>query len=518
MRDLFREYIGEAEDLMPFYAHPPSALSDASNLPATPPWPASLAEEIKTYNAEMGSEVSFTGTELTVITGQQPGLFTGPLYSIYKGLTAIRLARQIEEQSGRTCVPIFWIASEDHDFEEAATAHFLTKKDEPFSLTYEPQQDIVDLPMYRVPLEPCIHEAIDSAVEKVRKSEQTEEIAAFLHDSASRSETLCEWTVRLMARMFKDTPLVLFAPHLAAARTLQADIIRHEIENPLESTRRLTVASSALSKMDFQPQVIKSEHECNFFLEVENRRCKTIFADGQFQVPQENIAYTSDQLLALLREAPERFSANVALRPIVQQRLFKAVAYVGGPSEVAYWGQLKDVFEHFRQPMPVVYPRIQCILTTTKLKKLMGKFSLEVEDLERPQGQLEQKALRNISQSLSIQKVMDAQSDIEARFRALEAGLKETDPVASEMVEAVEERFSMEFERIRDTLSRRNDKQVETVQKQLARLQNALMPWRKPQERVYTIFSFLFEHGWGLVTRLFNEIDIESFQTHEVEL
>lgn len=518
MRDLFREYIGEADDLMPFYAGPPSAVLTASNLPATVPWSPSLVEELTAYNMAMGKEVTLTGKECAVITGQQPALFAGPLYTIYKALTAMRLADRIEQLSGRACVPIFWVASEDHDFEEAATVHFLTKKDEPYTVSYEPRQDVDDLPMYRVPLEAWVHEAIDDVVQKVRKSEQTEEITVFLHDSASDSVTLSEWTVRLLARMFKDTRLVLFAPHLPAARSLQANVIEREIKEPLESTRRLMSAGNALEKLDFQPQIMKSDHECNFFLEVEGRRRKVIFEDGEFQVPQEESAYEPEHLLALLREAPERFSANVALRPVVQQHLFKAVAYVGGPSEVAYWGQLKSLFEHFEEPMPVVFPRTQCVLTTTKLKKLMKKLSLTVRDLELPADQLEQKVLRDVTQDPSYQRVVDFLPNFEAQFHALQDSLQDTDPVASEMIEAVASRFRSELDRILDSLSRRNEGQIEAVQKQLARLQNALMPWRKPQERVYTVFSFLFEHGWGLVTRLLNEIDIESFQTHEVEL
>lgn len=516
MRDLVRDYLSESEDLMPFYARPLSKLLE--HLPEPSPWRPCLVREMRAYNEKIGSGGAFEGTELTVVTGQQPALFTGPMYTAYKALTAIKLARRIEEHTRRRCIPIFWAASEDHDFEEAATAHFLTKKEEPYTLTYAPDSDVAGLPMYRVPLEAWVHEAIDCAMREVRKSEQTEEIASFLHESASVSGSLCEWSVRLLARMFRDTPLVLFAPHLPEARAIQAEVMREEIREPLETVRRLNVAGTALSGLGFSPQITKSEDECSFFLEVEGRRRKVLFRENQFHLPEEAMTLSRNEMQGLLERSPERFSANVALRPVVQQRLFGAAAYVGGPSEVTYWGQLKGVFERFGQPMPVVFPRAQCVLKTAKLDKLMKRLSLCVEDLGSPLERIEDRALRGIAPDTVYQAVERGRTAIAGQFETLLETLETQDAVTREMLEAVAGRVEGEFERIQGTLVRRDAERVATVQAQARRLQQALMPWRKPQERVYTVFSFLFEHGWELIERLLNEIDTESFQLNEVEL
>ncbi len=516
MRDLFEEYLSESPDLMPFYASPPSSL--LNEVPRPVAWPEPLVNALRAYNARIGSGAAFDGTELVVATGQQPGLFSGPLYTVYKAMTCIKLAREVEERSGTRCVPLFWAASEDHDFEEAATAHFLTKKDAPLSLTYAPRQDVSGLPMYRVPLEAWVHEAIDTAAREARKSEQTGDVVAFLHESASASDSLCDWSVRILARLFRDTPLVLFAPHLPEARRLQTEVMEQEIRNPLESTRRLNASGKSLSSIDFQQQVSKSDDECNFFLEVKGRRRKVVFDGSRFQLPEEKTDFTQDQLLQILKAEPERFSANVALRPVVQQHLFHALAYVGGPSEIAYWGQLKGVFELFRQPMPVVYPRARCVLTTTRLNKLMSKLGLTLQSLEQPLEHVEHKVFHNTSKDPSYQSITTARADLQARFDRLLKTLEGSDPVAHEMVHAVSGRVDDQFERILDTLARRDQDRVEVVCRQVERLQWSLVPWRKPQERVYTVVSFLFEHGWGLMARLLDEIDIGSFQQREVEL
>ena len=516
MRELYAEYVNESPDLMPFYAAQPSRLEES--LPRPVAWDEMLVTEVRAYNERIGSGASFDGTELVVATGQQPGLFSGPLYTVYKAITCIKLARQLEGRSGMPCVPLFWVASEDHDFEEAATAHFLTKKDAPLSLTYAPQADVSGLPLYRVPLEDWIHEAIDTAVREARKSELTDEVAAFLHESASASDSLCDWSARILARLFRDTPLILFVPHLPQARRLQAEIMELEIQNPLRSTQMLDQAGKSLSNIGFQQQVSKSDDECNFFVEVEGRRRKILYDGTHFVLPEEQISFTQKELQDILRAEPERFSANVALRPVVQQHLFHAAAYVGGPAEIAYWGQLKALFELFHQPMPVVYPRARCVLISMAMNKLMSKLDLTLHDLEQPMEQVEQIAFHHNAEDPSYQAIANAGVELQEQFGRLLKRLEKSDPVAHEMVSAVSARMEGQFERILDRLVRRSQSRVDVVERQVERLQNSLTPWRKPQERVYTVFSFLFEHGWALLPRLLNEIDIESFQQHEVEL
>ncbi|HOF39368.1 MAG TPA: bacillithiol biosynthesis cysteine-adding enzyme BshC [Candidatus Hydrogenedentes bacterium] len=516
MRELYDEYLSESPDLMPFYAAPPSRLEES--LPRPVAWDQMLVREVRAYNERIGSGGAFDGTELVVATGQQPGLFSGPLYTVYKAITCIMLARQLEERSGTPCVPLFWVASEDHDFEEAATAHFLTKKDSPLSLTYAPQADVSGLPLYRVPLEGWIHEAIDAAVRDARKSELTDEVAAFLHESASASDSLCDWSARILARLFRDTPLILFVPHLPEARRLQAQIMELEIQNPLLSTQRLDQAGKSLSDKGFQQQISKSGGECNFFIEVEGRRRKVLHDGTHFVLPEEQISFTQKELQDILHAEPERFSANVALRPVVQQHLFHAAAYVGGPAEIAYWGQLKGLFEQFRQPMPVVYPRARCVLISTAMKKLMSKLDLTLHDLEQSLEHVKRTVFHHDSVDPSYQAIANAGAELQGLFGRLLTTLEASDPVAHEMVSAVGARVGDQFERILDKLARRNQDRVEVVERQVERLQHSLVPWRKPQERVYTVVSFLFEHGWALVPRLLNEIDIGSFQLHEVEL
>ncbi len=517
MRDFLNEYMAYADDLAPFYAAPLRSLLETP--PQSRTWDPALVEAIRDHQRRLGGNAPCHGDEAVVVTGQQAGLFTGPLYTIHKAVTAVRLAALIRERTGAACVPMFWVGGDDHDFDEVKTAHFLGKSDEPFSIEYAPEADINHLPMHRVPLErPFLHAAIDRAATETRGSEFRSEIAAFLHDSLDDAASFSDWFARILARLFRDTDLILFTPDLPAARVAARPVLEHEIRHPLASTALLNGAGAQLERFGFARQIVKGDTEANFFLEAGGRRRKVLFENGRYVLPEEDTAYSTDDMLTLLGEEPGRFSPNVALRCVVQQHLFPATAYVAGPGELAYWAQLKPVFNHFDETMPVVYPRARCVLTRVKLTRLMRQFGVAPEELTGPQDALVDRALETATGNPARAALTTHRTAIERDLAALEADLSGHDATARDMARELATRTVAELGRIDRVLARGDEARVAATEKQIARLCAVLAPWRKPQERVYTVFSFLFEQGWGLIGRLLDELDIESFSMNEVEL
>ena len=516
MRDLFAEYTAGADDLSAFYDKMPQDLCETA--PVVRDWGAALVRDIKAFHSDRGNAASFNGNEAVVITGQQPGIFTGPLYTIYKGVTAIKLARKLQESTGAPAVPVFWVGSEDHDFDEACTTHFLSKGHEPFPIHYRPTTLVDDLPMYKVALDDSLHAAIDEAAANTSGSEFRGEVAAVLHDTLDASDSLSDWTTRLLMRLFEGTSLVFFAPHLPEARRLAAAIIEREIREPLTTTALLNEAGLALERLDFAPQIVKKETECCFFIEPNGRRQKVLYEKGRFITPDDEREYSEADLLERLSASPEQFSPNVALRCIVQQHLFPAAAYVAGPGELAYWAQLKGIFERYDMPMPVLYPRARCALTTIKLNKLLRKVGLSIGDLERHEDGLLEAALRSTSKNPGYEFEREQRGELEAGLGRLIEGLEKVAPTAAAMAKSLAEDVGTKLDRIERAILSADDTKTDATRKQLRRLCNSLAPMRKPQERVYNVFSYLFEHGWGLIPRLIDELDIESFDVTEVEL
>ncbi|HIJ65456.1 MAG TPA: bacillithiol biosynthesis cysteine-adding enzyme BshC [Candidatus Hydrogenedentes bacterium] len=516
MRDFLTEYAAGAPDLAACFARTPTDLFKEA--PTISAWDRELTKAVARYQSRFGKERNFDGAETVVATGQQPGLLTGPLYTIYKAVTAIRLAARLEERFKTRCVPIFWLASDDHDFEEARITHVLTKRHEPLPLRYEPQGEVSGRPLHRVPAEESLHDVIRRAATETPGAEFRSDVETFLHDSLDAADSFADWTGRLLARLFKDTPLVVFAPHLPEARQVAAEVFEQEIACPLASTRLLNEAGRRLESLGFPPQIAKTETQCNFFIEVEGRRRKVFFENERYRAPEENLDLSMDDMFHLLREAPERFSPNVALRCIVQQHLFPIAAYVAGPSEIAYWAQLRPLFDHFGQPMPIVYPRARCTLFTTKTRQLMSKLGLALDDFAGADETLIERALRAMTRPSGAKAIRRRRRAVHNALAGLSEDLSQHDPTAAAMAGNLDKHVAEQLDRLERTMLRSDKARLDAARKQVARLRNTLCPWRKPQERVYTIVSFLFEHGWGLIQRLIAELDIESSSMNEVEL
>jgi len=517
MPSVFEAYITDDEAVAGcFPAHPRSIFDTAAN-PAS--WDPALRDDVLQYSRQFGLNPTITGDEPVIITGQQPGIFAGSAYTVYKAMTAVKLAAQLTERHGRRYVPLFWLAGDDHDFDEAREVSVLTKRHEPLALRYEPTADVANVPMHSVPLEDSLHDLIDLAANETQGSEFRDEVAKFLHDSLEKSASLHDWTAHIIGRLFQHTDLALFAPHLPSSRKLCADIIAREIDVPLRSTQLANEAGRNLTDAGFEQQLAKNDNEVNFFIESDGRRHKVVYNDGNFVLPESNETYSPGDMKALLNDHPERFSPNVIIRPVAQQRLFPCQAYVAGPGEIAYWAQLKPVFAYFEQEMPVVYPRCRIALTDRKLRMLMDDHGIPLNDAGAPLQELEQRALHTVNRSNGAVTALESHRvEMLQSAEALSLVMDRLNPTARDQSHRLHRLMAREFDRIERTLLREDEERVETVRRHVQRIANTLAPARKPQERVYTICSFLFAHGFGLIDRIMDAVDVTSFDLQEVEL
>ncbi len=502
------------------FTTPPEALGKLSH--QTQGWPHSLAQAVTTFQKELSvDKAPLSGEELVIVTGQQPGLFTGPLYTILKAMTAIQAAESIHSQ-GVPCIPVFWVAGDDHDFEEVQTAHFLDTRDALFSLTYttdDPGIQTGDIPMYRMPLSGQLHTLIDTAATRCRNSEQTPGVREFLHDSLGQSRSLSHWFCLLMARMFSDTPLRLFEPSLPEARTASVSVLRKEIEAPLHTTRLLLEEGKKLEAMGFQAPIQRDEHACNFFLEVEERRRKVLFKQGRYWVRESETPYSVEDMATLLRESPERFSPNVALRPVVQQSLFSPVAYVAGPGEIEYWAQLKPLFALFEVPMPIVYPRLHAAITSTKLRQIMERYGLLIHEIMGDTDLLP-RMLQTDRDPDSRDTFLIDRTQMESAVDQFVANITASSPLSpyKRAADAFHRNMQFQLQKLERAFLYADKERRTVAESRLNRLRNTLYPLGMPQERVLSPFSFLFHYGWPLIERMLSELDYATTNLQEMEL
>lgn len=533
------DYLAGADALRPFFrGFPKDAIESV-------PMAAGIEQELHTsierHQERLGAPKEVPRQCAVVATGQQTGLFTGPLYTIYKAVTAIKLAAMLEQRHGVPCVPLFWCASEDHDFEECSTAWVLTRKDEPARFSYRPEADIHGRPMYRVPLAGKLHRQIEEIARVARLGSEAKYVSAMLSDTLAASDSLADWFARIMAWLFKDTPLVIFAPHWEAARIAAKPILARAIDRPLAVGDAVRTAGASLQAQGYGAQLDMAEGQAPFFLEVQGRRCAVercrpgapagredtehdrrgrrsyIDAPG-FAVHSANLRLTAAEMQTLLDDQPGRFSPNAALRPVVQQALFPVHAYVGGPGEIAYWAQLDEVFAQFGHPMPHVYPRTRAVISREKLHRWQSDYGFSHEDLRRPHQELELPALEALPPLEPLIALRESEPELREALRRFRASLEPYGGPAKSMAAAIAAENDAYLRHMNRVLLRMDGERRSTVRNRIARLQGALAPNRKPQERVYCVLSYLFEHSWELVPRLMDGLDIEDFGLQEILL
>ncbi|MGE5274357.1 MAG: bacillithiol biosynthesis cysteine-adding enzyme BshC [Verrucomicrobiota bacterium] len=365
---LFVDYVGGAEQVADLFAHDfrdDDAFARAARAAAARPLPRDeVADVLLDQNRCFGGGPATVGNVerlreracVAVVTGQQPALFGGPLYNLYKAATAIRLSRKFEQQTGRAHVPLFWIANDDHELRRVDHVHVQGHDGAPVSISWAHGIERRVEPIGAVKLDGAISEALARLAENAPGSPHLDAALDLLGESFRAGEGFSDAFARLLAKLFEGTGLVVVDPRDPRLRRLGMPKLEPELNFPSPTAAAALSATAKLAARGYPIQVPVRNDRLNLFSGVSERfriRC----GPAGFQVSRDGPTVTAAELRSRFRASPEEFSPNVLLRPLYQDLLFPTAAYVAGPSEVAYFAQLKPVYERFELPMPVVYPR-----------------------------------------------------------------------------------------------------------------------------------------------------------------
>jgi len=522
VRELFADYCGDFQKLRQFFRYDPHDLSNAvSELRGTQQrrFNEDQLNEIKLYNKRMDcsdetlkniDRLGKDGT-LAVVTGQQPGIFTGPLYTIYKTLTAIKLARHITERFGVSAVPVFWNASEDHDFEEVRHVEFINRDNRVISLLYEPQADVEGKSIFDIPLEPPLTFLIDLMAGDTNESEFKPFLLNLLRNSISRCYSLADWFSTLMQALFNPYGLIILDAHLPPCRQLARPVIGREIKIPIRSSRLINEAGAQLRALGYHQQIERRPDDVNFFFYAQGRRNKVRFKQGKFLVERIGLEYDQTEMLDMLAEEPQRFSPSAVLRPLVQDHILPTVAYVGGPGEISYFAQMRNAYSFFDLVMPIVYPRCRVVLVEARIAKILERYGLHADDARKSRRELlgivtQERGSRPIVQACDRKlEVMQLLLD---EFRR---EVHEVDPTLVDPVDKLKRKIGYEMDKLREKLVQSEQDDAEVAEQQVDKLKAHLFPEGKEQERVFNVFPYLFSYGIELIAVLEKALDIGSF-------
>jgi len=254
-------------------------------------------------------------------------------------------------------------------------------------------------------------------------------------------------------------------------------------------------------------------------VERDGRRRNVFFDDDCYHIAGTEGSFSVNAMLALLHDEPELFSPNVALRPIVQQQLFPVAAYVAGPGEIAYWAQLKPLFNFFDKPMPVVYPRPRCVINTIKTSQLLRHYDMDSLAIMNNEDLLA-RALRMDASNPAVEAFFRYRPGFVDVMEEMNHSINDSS-ILSDVASATE-RFHRDvlagLDKLERRLLRADKEKRQTSEARIERLRTLIAPLNKPQERVLSVFSFLFEHGWSLIDRMTHELELDTLEIQEMEL
>jgi len=486
---------------------------------------AGLADVLERYNRALGAgEAALAGVErlrdpqaLAVVTGQQAGIFTGPAYAIYKAMTAIHLARRQEELLGVPVVPVFWIAGEDHDWQEVSWV-LAPSGDGTVRIALRESFDGDRHSVGMAPAPESLGEVIDELVGLLPETEFKALVAERIRSAAAAPPalepaatmgrpTLADWFGRLMAWLFDGTGLIFVCANDPGIRRLEADFFGRAIERFEQVDEAFAAGIARWEGLGYKPTVERQLGSLNLFTYVRGDRLPLVGAGDHVWVrDRAEIGWSRGELLHRAATHPALFSTNVVLRPVIQGAVFPDLAYVGGPGEVAYWGLLRDVFGAMGQQMPVVVPRESYTLVEPPVARILEKQGMSVADgffrmAEKRQELLEREDRLGIPQLFT-----QFRAEFGERYEALADVLQNLDSSLKFVTEENRKQIAVQISKLEEKAKQQHRKNCEVGLKQFDRLSAQLSPAGGLQERVVTILPYVAKYGPDLVRRLVDEV------------
>jgi bacillithiol synthase len=440
-----------------------------------------------------------------VITGQQAGLFGGPLFTLLKAITTMKLAAEVSREHRVPVVPVFWIDAEDHDWPEVSGCTVLDSELAPATVQLEDLPGAGSLPIAQLRLNDAAPTALDQLNTALPDTEFKSELMAALRAAYVPGRSMSAAFGVWLEHVLGPHGLVVYDSSDPASKPLARDVFVKEISQPGETARIAAKAGEALVAKGYHAQATLSGGTVSLFHL--NAERAPIRIDGTTAVVGEQ-SITLGELADETRNHPERFSPNVLLRPLVQDTVFPTICYVAGPNELAYLGQLKDVYAHFGIPMPLFYQRGTATLADSATLRFLSKYDLPITALRAQ----DESALNQLLESQlppTVEQALTSMSSlVDERMAAVAAAVPQIDPTLEGAVKSTLGKMQHEVQSLHNKVIQAAKRKDDTLRRQFQRAQALTFPQGHPQEREVGFVWFLNRYGPALVDRLLDELPL----------
>lgn len=433
---------------------------------------------------------------VTIVTGQQSGVFGGPLYTLLKAITTLQLARQIEAAHGVPVVPIFWADGEDHDWQEIRSTSVIDAEGNVVEVALPAFEGAGDRRSGDIVLDERVSATIDALFAAMPATAFSGELRETLARCYAPGRSVAEAYARFIEHLLGRHGLVVFESADPAAKPFAAELFAAELRHPGRSTQLAIAAGERSRALGFPPQVVPVEGSAALFCLTPSREA--------IRVP-----FDCDPMAADALAHPSNFSPNVLLRPIVQDSIFPNIAYVAGPGEVAYHGQLGDIYKAFNVPRPLIYPRASASIMDARSLRFLDRHQMPMGALMQPGeaalNQLIETALPDSAKGALV----DAAAALRERWTRLAETLPRVDPTLEGAAKAALGRLQHELDTLQWKTVRAVKRREGDMRRQFHHAQSLAFPGGVPQERVLGVAYFANQYGPAFIDKLVAELPTE---------
>ena len=453
---------------------------------------------------------------IAVVSGQQAGLFTGPLYTLYKALSAVKLAACMS-QRGIKSVPVFWIATEDHDFPEVAAAEIINRDCALSSVSVPAEVHADGLPVGRVVLGETIDASIQSLLAALPKTEFSDDLERLLRAAYQPGRKFGDAFAEVMTALIGRQGLILLDPLDAQLKQVAAPLYAEAARHAHDIAIAIVNRSRELEEAGYHAQVAPSENSFPLFWHDDDgaRHALSRNEGGKYQTKAGGAEHSTEELAAWAWREPERFSPNVTLRAVVQDFLLPTVAYYGGSAEIAYFAQTAEVYRILDRPATPILHRASLTLVEKHTWRSLERYGIRLIDLFVGLDHVRARVVQEYLGKETSEAFDHTTRSFNSELDDLQEQLRRVDPTLADALEKGRRKINYQIDGLRTRFNRAQVGRDEAVHRQIERAFDLLYPGKALQERHINITSLLARHGRYVVDWIYNAIELES-NDHEV--
>jgi len=455
---------------------------------------------------------------IAIVTGQQLGIFCGPLYTFYKIITAVKLCKHLKQNfDSYQFVPVFWLEGDDHDLDEIRSFNLITNNNDLFNISYEdglpPEENRG--PVGNIKFGENLDKVFEILNETLRDTEYKPGIMKLLKEHYKTGVNFKEAFANLLFDIFDEQGLIIFDPGDVEIKKLLIPVFKKEIEDFHDHTS-IVVERSAELEETFHAQV--KVKPINIFVLDENERLLLEPVETEFRFKGKRKKFSKEEILEMLQISPERFSPNVLLRPICQDYLLPTAVYVAGPGEISYFAQVVPFYNFYNLSEPIIYPRSSVTIVEKNIKDIIDKYGLTYKEIFKESDNLENIVINKLSEvnlELIFEKYLD---QITPPINDLREKIVKIDPTLEDSVDKTMQRIEQTVNQLKARAENAEKRRFEAAIRQIEKTKSIIYPNNILQERELNFVYFVNKYGLEIIKWIINEVTINKFEHQILEL